>query len=463
MATEGRFRISKDPMRLALVGFVLVSIARIQYMLPFLEPIRPALITIAVAAGFAFLDPRAVNWRNIFSTWVGVALILYGGSTIVSSFAGISLGGSATFLIEEFSRTLVATFIFLAGIRTAQDLWLFLWTYVACLGLWAYNAFFVFELTSEGSRATRLNDLYTFDANDIGVVLLMGVPFVFMLFPVSSRKGRIALGATLVGVVGTVALSGSRGALVGTAALAVFMLFTLKQVQVWKRVSVVVAGVVGLMLFAPPGYWDQMSTILEPEDDYNVTDVDGRWQIIKRGMTYVADYPVFGLGPANFGRAELANPEKRAALGPRAAQRNVAPHNTYLQVITELGVVGFSIWMYILVRGVVGGLKLRRRLPRRWKKGTQEERFLYSAGYFFPMSFVGFAVPSVFVTFGYTSPPLFLFAFYGAYLRLFEDKMRKERELMKRARQQAFLRQQQQGRTPGAPGPAALPTPTGSG
>jgi len=459
--TGTKFGISKDPMRLALVGFVLVSIARIQYMFPFLLPLRPALLTIGIAAGFAFLDPKAVSWRNIFSTWVGTALILYGGSTIVSSFAGISLGGSASYLISDFSRTLVATFIFLAGIKTVQDLWLFLWTYALCLGLWAYNAFFVFQTTNRGSKATRLDDLYTYDANDIGVVILMGVPFLFMLFPSATKKGKLILTGILIGSVGTIALSGSRGGLVGVAALSLFALFTVKEIAVWKRVATLGALVLGLIVFAPPGYWDQMSTILEPEEDYNVTDVDGRWQIIKRGMTYVADYPVFGLGPANFGRAELANEEKRAALGPRAAQRNVAPHNTYLQIITELGLVGFSIWMYILLRGIIGGLRLRKRLPRRWKRGNQEERFLYAAGYFFPLAFVGFAVPSSFVTFGYLSPPLFLFAFWGAYLRLFDDRIRMERRRRHEARQQAFAGQQQLRTRPPASGdsPAGPPLP----
>ena len=47
---------------------------------------------------------------------------------------------------------------------------------------------------------------------------------------------------------------------------------------------------------APPGYWDQMGTILEPTEDYNWSDPIGRRQIMIRGMGYIAQYPVFGLG-----------------------------------------------------------------------------------------------------------------------------------------------------------------------
>jgi O-antigen ligase len=438
-------------MRIALFVVVLVSIARIQYVFAFLAPFRLALVSLAVATGFAVLSPKAVAWKNLFSTWMGVAMGVYGFQTIVSAFAGISLGGSATYLIEEFSRTLVATFIFLAGIRAARDLWFFMWAYVVSMGVWVYLAFFRFETTSQGSAVDRLSDLYTFDANDLGVVLLMGIPFIFMLLPTAERRVRLVLGGILFGVLATLALTGSRGAFIGAAALGVFMLFTLHEVQVWKRVAAVVGAVVVLALAAPPGYWTQMSTILDPSEDYNVTDVDGRVEIFKRGITYIADHPFFGLGPENFGRAEIQNPVKRAMVPHMTGIRMVAPHNTYLQVAAELGLVGLCIWLYILGRGFFESYALRKRLPKRWKKGTQEERFLYAAGYFFPVSFLGFAVPSTFVSFAYAAPPFLLFAYYGAYIRVLEDRLRTER----RRRPPPIRR----GAAPPLPGGARPPGP----
>ncbi len=421
-------------MRVALFVVVLVSIARIQYVFPFLAPFRLALVSLAVATGFAVLSPKAVAWKNLFSTWVGVALAVYGLQTIVSAFFGISLGNSATYLIEEFSRTLVATLIFLAGIRVVQDLWFFMWAYVLSMGVWVYLAFFRFETSSQGSQAERLGNLYTFDANDLGVVLLMGLPFVFMLLPATGRRGRMALWGIVLGVVGTLALTGSRGAFVGVAVLGTFMLFTLKEIETWKRIAAVVGAVVVLGVAAPSGYWTQMSTLLDPSDDYNVTEVDGRVQIFKRGLTYIADHPVFGLGPENFGRAEIENPAKRALLPPGKGIKMVAPHNTWLQVTAELGLIGLAIWLYILGRGFFQSYGFRRRLPKRWKHGTQEERFLYATGYFFPVSFLGFAVPSTFVSFAYAAPPFLLLAYYGAYLRLVEERLKQERRRAKASR-----------------------------
>ncbi|MEJ2539369.1 MAG: O-antigen ligase family protein [Gemmatimonadota bacterium] len=443
-------------MRLALFLLVLVSIARIQFVFPVLLPLRLALLSLAVATGFAVLSPNAVAWKNVFATWMGVAMGAYGFATIVSAFAGISLGASATYLIEEFSRTLVATFIFLAGIRDARDLWFFLWAYVISMGSWAYLSFFYFETTSEGSQVDRLSDLYTYDANDLGVVLLMGVAFIFMVLPAASKWVRRGLWVLLVSVVGTLALTGSRGAFLGAGVLAVFMLFTLHDVQVWKRVATAFAMVLALLIAAPEGYWDQMSTILEPSDDYNVTDVDGRWQILKRGVTYVVDHPVFGVGPENFGRAEYNNPEKRAMVPFRTGIRMVSPHNTYLQVAAELGLVGLGIWLYILGRGFFESYGLRKRLPKQWKTGSQEERFLYATGYFFPVAFIGFAVPSTFVSFAYSAPPFILFAYYGAYLRVLEDRFKEDR---RQARRRGVIPPHSQAGAPGGH-PQRLPPPT---
>lgn len=417
----------RDPMRLALFVFIVVSIARVHQLVPALAVLRPGMLTLAIASGFALLVPEKVAWRNLTDTWMGRAILAYAATTIFASFAGLSLGGSASYLISDFSKVVVSTFILLAALRTVNDLRFFLWAYVVSMAVWIYMAFFVFETAATTTGMSRLGDLYMFDANDLGVVLIMGLPFALILMAGAGRMVRLALWGVLLGVFATVALTGSRGALVGLGVLSVFVLVTEGRVSVVKRVAVAL-GLVGALVFAaPPGYWDQMQTIVDPTDDYNVTDIDGRVPIMKRGFGYFLERPLFGVGPNNFGRAEMQNPDKRAMLAPGAALRNIAPHNTYIQVLAELGGVGFFIWIYILLRGGVGGWRLRRRMPKRWARGSREERFLYSAGYYFPMVFLGFAVPSVFVSFAYISPPFVVFAFYGAFHRMAEARLRAER------------------------------------
>lgn len=415
---HGAMSFPRDPMRIALFAFIVVSIARVHQFVPALAVLRPGLLTLAVAAGFAVLVPGKVAWKNVTGTWMGRAVVVYAATAVVASFAGISLGGSASYLMSDFSKVIISTLILMAAIGTASDLRLFLWAYVLSMAVWIYMAFFVFETASTNTGVNRLGDLFMFDANDLGVVLMMGLPFTFMLMSTASRIGKVVLWTVLLGVLGTVTLTGSRGALVGLGTLALFALVTETSVSIVKRVGVTVALAFVLVWAAPPGYWDQMRTIIDPADDYNVTAVDGRLPIMKRGFGYFLDRPLFGVGPNNFGRAEMQNPEKLAMLPPGAPLRNIAPHNTYIQVLAELGAVGFVVWCYVLIRGGVGGWRLRRRIPRVWARGCAEQRFLHRVVHFFPMAFLGLAVPSTFVSFAYISVPFVLFAFYAGCSRL---------------------------------------------
>ena len=64
-------------------------------------------------------------------------------------------------------------------------------------------------------------------------------------------------------------------------------------------------------------------------------------------------------------------------------------------------------------------LRLRRRLPRVWRRRSKAERFLYDATSFFPVATIGFAVTSFFVTFAFADPIYLLAALVtGLYMSL---------------------------------------------
>ncbi len=107
--------------------------------------------------------------------------------------------------------------------------------------------------------------------------------------PESSARSSSAV--ILVGIGATIARTGSRGAFVGLLAVGLALLFLLKSVSVVKRVAFIVVTALGLMLWAPEGYWEQMETIKTPTQDYNWSARDGRKQVAKRGMGYMLKHP----------------------------------------------------------------------------------------------------------------------------------------------------------------------------
>jgi O-antigen ligase len=269
----------------------------------------------------------------------------------------------------------------------------------------------VFGLSSGGgTELARLSELYTYDSNDLGVVMMIGFPLTMLLFTVERGVKRWLLLLNLVGIAAAMARSGSRGGFLGFMTVCFASAFLVKTVTPARRLSLLAAALLVLAVGAPPGYWKQMGTIMSPSEDYNFSSGEGRRELAKRAVGYMASYPVFGLGIGNFGRAECTISTK-ALTRINGPMKCSAPHNSYLQAGAELGPAGFLIWSGLVIGGIVGPLRLRRRLPRGWRAGSPTERFIYGATTFFPIAMIGFAVTSFFVSFAWLDPIYVMAAF----------------------------------------------------
>jgi O-antigen ligase len=305
--------------------------------------------------------------------------------------------------------------------RDAQDLAWFAWAYVVASGALVWMAFFVFQvsLTADGALY-RLSGLETWDGNDLGCVLLPGLALSLLLWRTSRGMPRLLSGVVILGIAMTVARSGSRGTLVGLLVFGLAWLFSLRAVPLYKRLAVLAITGVALFIAAPPGYWRQMGTLLHPTQDYNWSAEFGRKEATLRGLQYMLDHPVFGLGVGNFSRAEGTISEVAQAWQP--GMRGVpwrAAHNSYVQAGAELGVPGLVVWASLVLGGVVGMARLRRRVPRDWMHAGRDERFLYHAPGYLLLAMVGFAVTSAFVSFAWLDPIYILAALMtGVYVAI---------------------------------------------
>ena len=104
----------------------------------------------------------------------------------------------------------------------------------------------------------------------------------------------------------------------------------------------------------------------------------------------------------------------------------IAPHNTYVQVGAEMGIPALTIWLFLLLGGTVGLWRLRRRLPASWEHESAERKFLSDACLFLPISFLGFAVTSLFLSHAYTIVPYVIFAYLGGLHLLVHKELQKD-------------------------------------
>jgi len=421
-AVAPSLKIARDPFRRCLFLLVVLAVSRIHMQFPALKAIRPALIVTIAAVALAWLKPGSLSRSPILATWPAKAIAGFCVLVLLSTAFGISFGNSAKTILDSYSKTVVLAVLIIISIRSARDLYLLVWAYVVSALLLGYTSLFVFKLaTYHGYQ--RLANLDTYDANDCGLVMLVGLPLALLALQVAKPVGKIVAGITLVAIGATIAKTGSRGAFVGLIAVGIGLLVLLDRVAIWKRVAFVVVTVGAMLAFAPPGYWTQMQTIRDPKADYNWSTINGRRQVALRGIGYMMDYPLFGIGINNFGKAECLMSDKAKSVGVGEPIRCTPPHNSYIETGAETGIPGGLLWIISMPGGVIALLVLRHRLPKRWAWGDREEQFLYQSTQYFAVMMAGFAVGSFFLTFAWVDVTYYIFAMVAGLYVCVQEKL----------------------------------------
>jgi hypothetical protein len=414
--TAGRLQFVRDPMRLALFVTTVLTVSRVHQHYGFLAKFRPVLLLVIAAAGYAYLNPKYLTRANVLTLWPMRMVALLGVLACGSAVFGISLGATANFILDSYSKTLIYAFLLVVSIRHVDDLFTYIWAYVISCGILVFFSLFVFGITkASNSLVTRLDHLYTYDSNDLGVVLLIGLALTLLLLQVSRGPQRLFLFLNLAGIAAAIARSGSRGGFIGIVVVGLAALFLVNSVSVGRRVGILAVLTLALVLGAPPGYWEQMNTLLSPKEDYNFSSRDGRKALLKRGLGYANQYPIFGLGINNFSRAECTISPKIERPGRPGPLRCTAPHNSFMQAGSELGYPGFIAWITIVIGGIVAPLRIRKRLPRSWRRGSEVERFMYEATTYLPLAMIAFASTAFFVSFAWMDPIYILAAFISGW------------------------------------------------
>lgn len=401
-----------DGFRVLLFALIVFMLGRVHEFVPGLAAIDPVLILVLFAGGFLALRPNTANYRQAVGSWPGRVMLALLVLAIVGAPFGIHAWGSLSVAIKQYAKILVVPFLVIVAIRDSRDLYSFVWAHVVAAGFLAATAVLVVEMQMLGGVA-RLVDMGMYDSNDLGCVLATGIPLVVFAWDVArTRTGRLMAGTILLGSAVGLARSGSRGGFVGLVVVGAALLWTMRHVAPWKRIGVILVGAAGLFFAAPEGYWDRMETITEPTEDYNWTDYYGRRQVALRGIDYMLENPVFGVGMGNFPRADAMLAAEADIAGH---QKWRAPHNSYVQIGSELGVTGLLLWSSLVFGGMFSLVRIRRRLPRSWLRGGHERRFLYLFAVYMPVTLLGFAVTSFFLSFAYLVPVYLLAALLVGY------------------------------------------------
>ena len=384
-----------DLLLVCIAVYLATAVGRIHEVFPILQALKPTLLAAAMSIGLYLLQrssQRRMRLVNSRTTACLIGLVLWGALSVPAALNQ----GLAFQSWTDFARTIVMCFVIAASVRRPSDVERLFLVYFGVTVL--YTAVVLSRFHLGGGDTWRLGDLYTYDANDLATLIVIAMP-LGLYFVIG--QGRLflrllAAGGLVVLAVGLIS-SGSRGGFVAFLAVAAFVLVMMTTIPARSRIGGLVVILVVLLGTASDKYWTQMQTIVHYDQDYNVTSETGRVRIWKRGIGYMTEHPLLGVGMRNFPVAE-------GTISPLAGRRERgigvwwgAAHNTYVQVGAELGFPGLLLYLGVIGTAWWSLRRVSRRALRAHPQGDEISRPAQSL----MAALVGFAVGSFFLSLAY--------------------------------------------------------------
>jgi O-antigen ligase len=392
-----------------LAAAVLTSVWRVQDLFPALAPFKlPSLMLLALL-GLMVVSPR----EQARVALVGRSFVMRGVFAIVVMAAlsvptSLWMGHSFAFLLKNLLPAVVLALAAAAAIYTVADA-----RRVAAIQLGGAVLYAIVILTTfEIGDGGRLGNLVYYDANDLGMLMVCVLPLALYFIGDTTRPLVRILGVTMAGLfLLTIVKTGSRGAFVALIAMTLYLLLRYSTVH-WARRVALLGGVAAIFVASTGAqYWTAMGTLLEPKADYNwIGNTDaGRMDLWGRGIDYMLDRPLTGVGLAAFPIAEgTISPIASRQMFGRGVKWGAA-HSAYVQIGAELGVLALLAFLGILGSALLTCGRLARDAQQRGERSVVALARAQGA------SLVGFMVAAVFLSQAYAP---FLFISFGTIIGL---------------------------------------------
>jgi putative inorganic carbon (HCO3(-)) transporter len=358
---------------LAFVAIVLVDVTLGLFAFTFLSFLELLLVTedksfsFLKVAGFllmvswlAHISTRRVRDESFVSqhpNFTFVLVLFLSWAVLSASWAEVP--GQALDTSSRYFQNMILFLIVYTAVRQRKHATWVAWAWVAGATVATVPAM-LSPPTYEDDLTVRISGTIG-DPNELAALLVAGTVFAGVLAAITKKAAlRVAAGSAVVLFLAGIVYTVSRGGLV---ALFVALIAACLLAGRWRGRTLVV---VALGLMAMVVYFASFAGLDARDRVTTVEGGSGRADIWKVGWRMVEDKPIRGIGSGNFPISSI-----HYLLEPGVLQRDEfiidtpkVAHNTYLQILAELGIVGLTLFLAIIGFAVSCALKAARWFGR---------------------------------------------------------------------------------------------------
>ena len=318
----------------------------ILYLFFFLTPIE----SISIIQGGNFSLPKlsvlllftvfilSASWRKLYTNAFIKVLALYSIWALLASIFSINMEGAILRCMSFLVPLLVLIYILNTLVSSDKIIRNIMFSFVAgcCVPICVMLSLTMHGVAGELSRMTAFDQ----DQNELAVMLSIAASFVFILLKQKNNKIiNLFLGIFLSLCLFAILLTGSRtGAIIYIVVSFVGLLSFGKKGVIWTIISILII----LPFILPYIPETNIERVLQTQEQITEGDFTGRGHIWKNGLVAFHSQPpirmLLGIGYDQF--QFLYNQNYGISR---------APHNTYLAMYIELGLIGFIIFLYFLL------------------------------------------------------------------------------------------------------------------
>lgn len=297
-----------------------------QEFVPFLKGMRLVEYTMLfVGTGWVFKSINAKNSESIFKAQQNSLMLLFWMSIVISTASVHWLSYSYTTFLE-WGKVILIYFVLIGIVDTKRRLFLVIWVIILSMSLTAYFGIlqhFGIDVTGVGLNIdNRIRGVGIFDTNQLAYTICFCAPFVISF--ILQKRGfisKIILCIIFFIYLYCIYLTQSRGGMLCIIFVVGMSAFYLSKKLIYKIIGVLSI----LFIYIFYAYSSRFTGALNYQDDQSAL---GRIDVWGRGLIALKSSPLFGIGKGQF-----------------AGYFGMAAHSSYIESVTELGIMGLFLWI----------------------------------------------------------------------------------------------------------------------